>query len=135
EPSRVDATLARLGGREARLHPRSRVSRFGFSPRERGIVDVLRGKPQSLPSLVATGLLPERDLKTVLYALVVTRHLDLGGGALPIGVEATSLAPPAERPPAAAPQVAPSPAPQPAAPAEPEPPGPRESGAPSNISP
>jgi curved DNA-binding protein CbpA len=89
----VDATLARLGGREARLHPRSRVNRFGFSPRERGIVDVLRAKPQPLPTLVQTGLLPERELKKVLYALVVTRHLDLGSGALPIGIEVTSILP------------------------------------------
>jgi curved DNA-binding protein CbpA len=96
EASAVDATLARLGARDARLHARSRVNRFGFTPRERGIVDVLRGKPQSVPSLVATGILPERDLKKVLYALVITRHLDLGGGALPIGVEVTSIMPPAE---------------------------------------
>ena len=90
EPAVVDATLARLGGREARLHPRSRVNRFGFTPRERGVVDVLRAKPQPVPNLVQTGLLPERELKRVLYTLVITRHLDLGSGALPIGVETTS---------------------------------------------
>jgi curved DNA-binding protein CbpA len=108
----VDATLARLGGREARLHPRSRVNRFGFSPRERGIVDVLRAKPQPLPSLVQTGLLPERELKRVLYALVITRHLDLGSGALPIGVEVTSILPgPAASDPPRATASIPSPAP------------------------
>ncbi|HVW28344.1 MAG TPA: DnaJ domain-containing protein [Polyangiaceae bacterium] len=120
----VDATLARLGGREARLHPRSRVNRFGFTPRERGIVDVLRAKPQPVPALVQTGLLPERELKKVLYALVVTRHLDLGSGALPIGVELTSMTPPAtfaSEPPrvapasqSAAPAAAASPKPAPA---------------------
>src|SRR5581483_9539463 len=89
----VNATVARLGAREARLHPRSRVNRFGFSPRERGVVDVLRAKPQPLPTLVQTGLLPERELKKVLYALIITRHLDLGSGALPIGVEVTSILP------------------------------------------
>ncbi|HEX3596806.1 MAG TPA: J domain-containing protein, partial [Polyangiaceae bacterium] len=130
----VDATLARMGGRDARLHPRSRVSRFGFTPRERGIIDVLRGKPQSIPSLVATGLLPERELKKVLYALVVTRHLDLASGALPIGVDLPSVAPPASadaadrRPtpgapaplPAAAPPAATPPAARAAPPKSPE---------------
>lgn len=90
----VDATLARLGGRDARLHARSRVSRFGFTPRERGIVDVLRAKPQPVPILVHTGLLPERELKKVLYTLVITRHLDLGSGALPIGLDTPSISPP-----------------------------------------
>lgn len=92
----VDATLARLGGREARLHSRSRVARFAFTPRERGIVDVLRAKPQSVPSLIASGILPEHELKKVIYALVITRHLDLGSGALPIGVDTQSIMPPIE---------------------------------------
>jgi curved DNA-binding protein CbpA len=83
----VDGTLSRLGSREVRLHPRSRVGRFGFDPRERGIVDVLRAKPQSIPSLIGTGILPEAQLKRVLYALVITRHLDLGAGTSPVGVE------------------------------------------------
>lgn len=94
DPTAVDATLARLGGREVRLHARSRVSRFAFTPRERGIVDLLRAKPQSVPNLIATGILPEQELKRVLYALVITRHLDLGSGALPIGVETQSMLPP-----------------------------------------
>jgi curved DNA-binding protein CbpA len=92
----VDKTLSRLGSREVRLHPRSRVGRFGFDPRERGIVDVLRAKPQSIPSLIGTGILPEAQLKRVLYALVITRHLDLGAGTTPVGVEASgaSISPP-----------------------------------------
>jgi curved DNA-binding protein CbpA len=78
------------------LHSRSRVARFAFTPRERGIVDVLRAKPQSVPSLIASGILPEHELKKVIYALVITRHLDLGSGALPIGVDTQSIMPPIE---------------------------------------
>jgi curved DNA-binding protein CbpA len=40
--------------------------------------------------------LPEHELKKVIYALVITRHLDLGSGALPIGVDTQSIAPPTE---------------------------------------
>lgn len=87
QPAAVEAALARFGSREVRLHPRSRVGRMGFDPKERGILDVLRAKPQSIPSLLSTGILPEPQMKKILYAMVVTRHLDLGTGALPVGVE------------------------------------------------
>jgi curved DNA-binding protein CbpA len=117
----VDRTLLRLGSREVRLHPRSRVNRFGFDPRERGIVDVLRAKPQSIPSLIGTGILPEAQLKRVLYALVITRHLDIGADALPVGIDLTgtipSLPPPAEKAPIparpSAPAASPAPSPPP----------------------
>lgn len=90
----VDATLARIGDRELRLHPQSRTAKFGFDPREKAVVDVLRAKPQSLSKLLGTGLLPEGQIKKVVYALVVTRHLDVGTG-LPIGASEQSLMPPA----------------------------------------
>jgi curved DNA-binding protein CbpA len=91
----VEAALSRFGNREVRLHPRSRVGRMGFDPKERGILDVLRAKPQSIPSLLATGILPEGQMKRILYAMVVTRHLDLGTGVLPVGVEqSASIFPP-----------------------------------------
>lgn len=90
----VDATLAKLGQRELRLHPQSRAAKFRFEPREQAIVDVLRAKPQSLANIVATELLPPAQIKKVVYGLVVTRHLDLGGDAMPIGVSEHSLVPP-----------------------------------------
>src|SRR4029078_13011938 len=58
--------------------------------------DVLRAKPQSVPSLIASGILPEHELKRVIYALVITRHLDLGSGPLPIGVDTQSITPPVD---------------------------------------
>lgn len=94
-PAVVDSTLAKLGARELRLHPQSRAAKFRFDPREQAAVDVIRAKPQSLASLIATGLLPEPHLKKVVYGLVVTRHLDLGGGAAPVGASEQSLMPPA----------------------------------------
>jgi curved DNA-binding protein CbpA len=119
-PAAVEAALARFGSREVRLHPRSRVGRMGFDPRERGILDVLRAKPQSIPSLIATGILPEAQMKKILYAMVVTRHLDLGTNVLPVGVTeggsnsivpARGSIPPASMPPAR-PSVTPQPPPK-----------------------
>ncbi len=87
----MDATLDRLGSNEIRLHPHSRVARFGFDAHERGFLDVLRAKPQPLQSLLATGLLAEEKLKRVVFALVATRHVDLGAGLSPIGVSPSSM--------------------------------------------
>ncbi|HEX4478339.1 MAG TPA: DnaJ domain-containing protein [Polyangiaceae bacterium] len=87
----VDATLHRLGTNEIRLHPHARVARFGFDAHERGFLDVLRAKPQPLQGLLATGLLAEEKLKRVVFALVATRHVDLGAGLSPIGVSQSSM--------------------------------------------
>lgn len=121
-PSVVAPVLERLGGRELRLHPKSRVGRFGFGPKERGVVDVLRMKPQPLGDLVASGLLPPAEVQALLYALVLTRHLDLGPGAgRPVGIEPTGPVATGEsaerfshRPPPGVPAA--EPAPSPAAP-------------------
>jgi curved DNA-binding protein CbpA len=93
-PEVIDATLAKLGSRDLRLHPQSRAAKFRFDAKEQAVVDVLRAKPQSLAKIIATELLPAGQVKKVVYALVATRHLDLGAGALPVGVSEQSLAPP-----------------------------------------
>lgn len=81
---RVAAVLAGLAGKTLRLHHDSRVARFDFSVRIRGLLDVLKVKPQKLPALEATRLLDAVSLHELLYALVLTRHLDTG--VAPLGV-------------------------------------------------
>lgn len=99
KPDVVDATLERLGSQEIRLHPSSRVGRFGFDARERGFLDVVRLKPQPLPDLLSSGLLPAPKMKLVLCALAVTRHLDLSNpAARPAGVEPSGATPAGSRP-------------------------------------
>jgi curved DNA-binding protein CbpA len=68
------------------LHPHARVLRFGFSKRDRAVLDVLRVKPQPLPDLIATGLLAEEQLYRVLYVLILSRHLQLATEQVPLGV-------------------------------------------------
>jgi hypothetical protein len=75
---RVAAVLASLVDKTLRLHPDSRVARFDFNQRVRGLLDVLKVKPQALPALEATRLLDQPSLHKLLYALVLTRHLDTG---------------------------------------------------------
>lgn len=94
-PATVEATLAHFEQKPLRLHVNSRVGRFGFGPRERGMLDVLRSRPLPLASILDSGLLPADRAKLVLYALTITRHLDVGGTAdrQPVGVQ-LSLSPP-----------------------------------------
>ncbi|HVU00235.1 MAG TPA: J domain-containing protein [Polyangiaceae bacterium] len=127
-PATIDQTLTRLGAKDVRLHPRSRVGRFGFDAKERSILDVLRVKPQSLSALVGMGILPESQAKRVLYGLVVTRHIDLGTGLSPLGIEGSgsmgrpSIAPSLPPGPSPAPPAPSKPAASPSPPPSPEPP-------------
>lgn len=81
---RVRLCCEGLIGKTLRLHPSSRVGRFGFASHVRPVLDVLRVKPQMLAELEATGLLDPVSLRELLYALVLTRHLDTG--LQPLGV-------------------------------------------------
>jgi len=52
------------------------------------IVDLVRARPCSLATLVASELLPERTIKLIVYGLLITRHLDhRADTAPPVGVE------------------------------------------------
>lgn len=95
---RVAAALAGLSDKVLRLHPDSRVARFEFTSRQRGLLDVLKVKPQSLAALESTGLLDRLSLHKLLYALVLTRHLDTGAAPLGVVPGSRSQVGPAVRP-------------------------------------
>jgi curved DNA-binding protein CbpA len=87
----VDMMLGRLGATTLKLHDRSDVSRFGFSPQELAVIDLIRARPCSLPALMDSGILPRRTIELIVYALLVTRHLDHGADrAAPVGVARSS---------------------------------------------
>jgi tetratricopeptide (TPR) repeat protein len=81
---RMSSVLASLAGKTLRLHPDSRVARFDFNARVRGLLDVLKVKPQTTQGLEATSLLASVSLPELLYALVLTRHLDTGEAPLAV---------------------------------------------------
>jgi curved DNA-binding protein CbpA len=87
QAERVQATLARLGDTPLRLHREAQLGRFQFDRREQALADVLRAKPQTLASLLGTRLLDETIASRMIYMLAITRHLDLGTGGRPIGIE------------------------------------------------
>jgi tetratricopeptide (TPR) repeat protein len=95
---RVQAVLARLEHQPLRLHSEAHLGRFEFNRSEQALADVLRAKPRTLESLLATRLVAERIARRMIYLLAITRHLDLGTGGHPIGVDAHSHAPVRARP-------------------------------------
>jgi curved DNA-binding protein CbpA len=83
---RVAQAMSSLGDRMLRLHPASRIGRFGFDGHARPLLDVLRVKPQSRAELESTGLMDTATIDRLLYVLMLTRHLDTGEA--PLGVSA-----------------------------------------------
>lgn len=79
--------VANLGSDELRLHPDSRVLRFGLEQPARAVLDVLRSAPRSYLELARTGLVKPQELDRIVALLAMTRHLDLGGSREPLGVE------------------------------------------------
>jgi tetratricopeptide (TPR) repeat protein len=84
----IEQVTARLGTRPIELHVDAPIRRFRFEAAEQALIDVLRAKPQSLSSLIASGLAAPDDVKRLVYVLVILRQLELGvPGAEPVGVD------------------------------------------------
>ena len=84
----IETVTGRLGQRPIELHVDAPIRRFSFESSERALIDVLRAKPQSLSSLIGSGLAAPDDVKRLVYVLVILRQLDLGvPGAEPVGVD------------------------------------------------
>jgi curved DNA-binding protein CbpA len=74
----IDPMLARLGTGPLVFRPSAAdVGRFGFSAGELSALDVLRARPSSLPDILASGLMPEPELKVLVYLLLITRNVEL----------------------------------------------------------
>jgi curved DNA-binding protein CbpA len=88
---RVALVMERLSRAPLRLHVHSQVDRFGFDLDERLLVEQLRTSCTYATLLQRPGLDVPR-LSRVLYALTLTRHLDLGDGREPIGLHTSVIA-------------------------------------------
>ena len=91
---RIEQTVRRVSKKPLRLHPAAQLSRFCFSRREWSVLDLIRAKPQKLEDLIASGVEDEPTIKRLIYALALTRSLDLGAHATPAGVAAPDDASP-----------------------------------------
>ncbi|AKT42293.1 hypothetical protein [Chondromyces crocatus] len=84
--------LDRVSSMPLRMHPALDPGRFGFGGREMEVLRQLRDEPLTLDELLATRVAHPETIRNVIYTLLITRYIDLGTGALPLGV--TSSMPP-----------------------------------------
>jgi curved DNA-binding protein CbpA len=90
-PREMEATLARLSQRELKLHRRSSIERFWFGSELYRALESLRVKSQPLAEFLESHSIDKDLLKRALYALAITRHLDLGrDDQEPMGVQSGS---------------------------------------------
>ncbi|MGK3996861.1 DnaJ domain-containing protein [Sorangium sp. So ce1024] len=83
----IDATLDRVQNRPLGLHVEAEMKRFQLHRDEAAVVDLLRARRMTIAELVAAGVAQERVVRLTLYALAITRHLDLGApGRRPVGL-------------------------------------------------
>jgi len=92
--TRLEPTLARLGNAPLRLHEALDPERFGFRSAELAAVGCMREAAPTLPALLGAGIAPEQELRHLVYTLLITRYVDLGGSnALPVGIARSGRAP------------------------------------------
>lgn len=84
----LSSTLGRLGQTPLRLHPSAAVERFAFEPKELEVAISMRDKGRSIMELEALGVISIEMVRAMVYALAITRHIDIGGGSMPAGVSA-----------------------------------------------
>ncbi len=92
DEARIDATLRTIEDRPLALHPAATLRRFHLTDHEKDALDAAIAGGTKYRELLddRNGL---RLLRPVIYALAVTRHLELGAAdAWPLGVEKTRAA-------------------------------------------
>jgi curved DNA-binding protein CbpA len=118
--SRVDHVVSRLGGRELRMRFEAPVARYRLEQSELALVNVLRAKPQPIAQLQNSGVGSEERVRRAVYALVMTRQLDLSAEqGLPVGHQEPPESPQSILPPALRPQAPAQPRPRAGSPSTP----------------
>lgn len=102
--ARQESMLAALERRPLRLHAEATPERFDLSPEELALADAMRSKPQLLAAAPHAFGIEEHRARRLVYALALTRHLDLGRDRRP--VESVPPPKPSSMSPAAPPQPA-----------------------------
>ncbi|MDC3953545.1 hypothetical protein [Polyangium jinanense] len=85
--SMMTETIERLRDVTIRIHPTAAIERFAPTTEEREILDRIRTSELALAQLFTAGFAPEETLCWMVYALVITRSLDLGLGTTPLCAE------------------------------------------------
>lgn len=85
-----EATLDRLTGIALKVHPQACLARFEFEEDAALLAEVLALEPTPMTELLdIEGIAPD-IVNKFIYAMAICRQLDLGRGALPVGLEQKS---------------------------------------------
>lgn len=84
--SLFESSLEMLAEVPLRLHPKAPFARFGLIEGAKDVVDLLALEPCALCELEELESAPWDLVRKVIYALLITRQLDLGKAGLPVGV-------------------------------------------------
>lgn len=87
EPDRVADVVRRLSNRMIQLHNDAPIQRFHFGRVERPLIELLRAKPQPLGELIGRDVADRSLVERLVYALTITRQIELGTHVLPLGVD------------------------------------------------
>jgi tetratricopeptide (TPR) repeat protein len=81
---REEPALSTLGKRPLRLHAQATPERFELAAEERAFVEALRATPESLQVCSSRGAIHEQRARRLVYALMLTRQLQLDSAATPL---------------------------------------------------
>jgi hypothetical protein len=81
----VDVTLSRLGDLPLRLHPQATVTRLALDADEARVVAHLHACPEAFAALASRDLIAGERLRQLVYALAITRQIDVGSSSPPVG--------------------------------------------------
>ena len=78
--------ITRIESQVLTIHPRAVVDSFGFDADELSVVNALKERPRTLQDLKLLNVVSDAVLHRIVYALKLTKQLDLPSGAAPFGV-------------------------------------------------
>ncbi len=84
-PERVEAIVTRIATRRARLHPDAQLERFNLNGAEARSAERIRRGSETIGGVLAAAGPDAAVIGRLIYVLVLTRHLDLGDGRVPVG--------------------------------------------------
>lgn len=102
DPS-IDPTLARLAAAPIGINTNADFRRFGFGPPEGKVIELLALRPMSVAQVLDLNIMPIRQLKLLLYVLMITRGIVV----VPVQTSAPARKPQASEPAVVAPNAPP----------------------------
>jgi hypothetical protein len=85
-----EPTIERLSGTDLKLHPQACIERFNLEEDALLIAEVISLEPLPISGLYEVEGISPDIINKFVYLLAITRQLDLGRGALPVGAEPKS---------------------------------------------